>query len=86
MKIYVGNLSYSVDDATLRALFEAYGPVQSATVVADRESGRSKGYGFVEMEDAEAEKAIEALNGSSHGGRTIRVNSAKPRAGGSPRA
>jgi len=79
MKLYVGNLSYGVNDAALRALFEAHGAVESATVVADRESGRSKGFGFVEMSDADAQKAIQALNGSQHDGRTIRVNEARPK-------
>lgn len=79
MKLYVGNLSYGVNDSSLRALFEPHGAVESATVVADRESGRSKGFGFVEMSDADAQKAIQALNGSQHDGRTIRVNEARPK-------
>lgn len=80
MKLYVGNLSYSVSDASLRALFEASGAVESATVVMDRQTGRSKGFGFVEMSDADAQQAIQALNGSQHDGRTIRVNEARPKA------
>lgn len=79
MKIYVGNISYSTNDDSLRALFEPYGAVQSAKVVTDRDSGRSKGFGFVEMADADAQKAIEALNGTQQGGRTIHVNEARPR-------
>jgi RNA recognition motif-containing protein len=79
MKLYVGNLSYAVNDSSLRALFEAYGAVQSATVVADRDSGRSKGFGFVEMADEDAKKAMQALNGQQHEGRTIRVNEARPK-------
>ena len=79
MKLYVGNLSYGVNDGSLRALFEAYGAVQSATVVVDRDSGRSKGFGFVEMGDEDAKKAMQALNGSQHDGRTIRVNEARPK-------
>lgn len=79
MKLYVGNLPYSVDDTALRALFEPHGAVQSATIVMDRESGRSKGFGFVEMSDADAQGAIQALNGSQQNGRTIRVNEARPR-------
>ena len=79
MKLYVGNLSYGVNDSSLRTLFEPHGAVESATVVADRESGRSKGFGFVEMSDADAQKAIQALNGSQHDGRTIRVNEARPK-------
>jgi RNA recognition motif-containing protein len=82
MKLYVGNLSYSVNDSSLRAVFEAYGTVESATVVADRDSGRSKGFGFVEMNDADAQKAMQALNGSQHDGRTIRVNEARPKSEG----
>src|SRR3974377_2407454 len=74
MKLYVGNLSYGVNDAALRALFEPHGAVESATVVADRESGRSKGFGFVEMSDADAQKAIQALNGSPHQRRTTHGN------------
>lgn len=79
MKLYVGNLSYSVNDSSLRALFEGYGTVESATVVVDRDSGRSKGFGFVEMNDSDAQKAMQALNGSQHDGRTIRVNEARPK-------
>jgi cold-inducible RNA-binding protein len=79
MKLYVGNLSYAVNDSSLRGLFEAYGTVQSATVVVDRDSGRSKGFGFVEMGDEDAKKAMQALNGSQHEGRTIRVNEARPK-------
>lgn len=82
MKLYVGNLSYSVNDSSLRGLFEAYGSVESATVVVDRDSGRSKGFGFVEMSDADAQKAIQTLNGSQHDGRTIRVNEARPKTEG----
>ncbi len=85
MKLYVGNLSYSVNDATLRTLFEAHGKVESATVVVDRDSGRSKGFGFVEMSDADAQKAMQALNGSQHDGRTIRVNEARPKTDRPPR-
>jgi cold-inducible RNA-binding protein len=79
MKLYVGNLSYAVNDTSLRGLFEAHGAVQSATVVVDRDSGRSKGFGFVEMADEDAKKAMQALNGSQHEGRTIRVNEARPK-------
>jgi RNA recognition motif-containing protein len=79
MKLYVGNLSYAVNDTSLRGLFEAHGAVQSATVVVDRDSGRSKGFGFVEMADEDAKKAMQALNGQQHEGRTIRVNEARPK-------
>lgn len=81
MNIYVGNLSYDSDDSSLRAAFEAFGSVTSASVINDRETGRSKGFGFVEMADeAEAKAAIEALNGTDLDGRTVRVNEARPRA------
>ena len=85
MKLYVGNLSYSVDDSTLRALFEPFGTVESARVISDRYSGQSKGFGFVEMADGDGQKAMGALNGRDHDGRSLRVNEAKPqeaRAGG----
>jgi cold-inducible RNA-binding protein len=78
MKLYVGNLSYSVNDSTLRELFSEFGAVESARVISDRDSGRSKGFGFVEMADADAQKAMSALNGREHDGRALRVNEAKP--------
>lgn len=79
-KLYVGNLSYDVSSSDLEALLAAHGTVVSAEVISDRATGRSKGFGFVEMEsDAEAESAIEALNGQQNGGRTLTVNEAKPR-------
>ena len=77
MKLYVGNLPYAVDAGRLRELFGAFGVPISATVVLDRASGRSKGYGFVEMSDEEAGKAIAALNRSELDGRTIWVNEAR---------
>ncbi len=77
MKLYVGNLPYSVTDEALRALFSQHGTVSSARVVLDRESERSKGFGFVEMEDADAAKAIKALDQSQLEGRTIHVNEAR---------
>lgn len=80
-KLYVGNLPYSTDDAALESQFSAYGAVDSARVITDRETGRSKGFGFVEMaSDEEAEKAIEALNGQDMGGRNLTVSEAKPQA------
>ncbi|MGB5622385.1 MAG: RNA-binding protein [Gammaproteobacteria bacterium] len=80
MNIYVGNLPYSTTDADLQALFQEFGSVQSAKVIIDRETQRSKGFGFVEMASSdEANKAIEALNGNEMGGRQIRVNEARPR-------
>ena len=78
MKLYVGNLSYSVNDNTLRSLFEPYGTVESARVISDRDSGTSKGFGFVEMSNADAQKAMGALNGRDHEGRALKVNEAKP--------
>jgi RNA recognition motif-containing protein len=79
-KIYVGNLSYDVTDATLQTMFAPHGNVQSAQVIIDRETGRSKGFGFVEMgTDDEAKAAIAALNGQDNGGRALTVNEAKPR-------
>jgi RNA recognition motif-containing protein len=78
MKLYVGNLSYSQNDSTLRALFEAYGNVESARVIQDRDSGTSKGFGFVEMTDSDAQKAMGALNGREQDGRALKVNEAKP--------
>ena len=77
MKLYVGNLPYAVDSGRLRELFGPYGVPLSATVVVDRATGRSKGYGFVEMADEEARKAIETLNRSELDGRTIWVNEAR---------
>ena len=79
-KLYVGNLSYDVDDAELNQMFSQHGTVGSASVIMDRSSGRSKGFGFVEMSsDSEAQSAIAALNGREHGGRALTVNEAKPR-------
>ena len=79
-KLYVGNLAYSVSDSDLQAMFEAHGTVQSAQVIMDRDTGRSKGFGFVEMgSDQEAQAAIAALSGKQVGGRNLTVNEAKPR-------
>jgi RNA recognition motif-containing protein len=79
-KIYVGNLSYEVDSSELQQLFGQHGTVTSAEVVADKMTGRSRGFGFVEMgSDEEAQAAIAALNGQEHGGRALTVNEAKPR-------
>jgi RNA recognition motif-containing protein len=79
-KIYVGNLPYSIDDQSLRHNFSAHGGVTSAKVMTDRDTGRSKGFGFVEMSSAaEAEAAIAALNGMSVGGRSIVVNLSRPK-------
>lgn len=78
MKLYVGNLSYSTNDSTLRSLFEPYGSIESARVISDRDTGNSKGFGFVEMSDADAQKAMGALNGREVEGRALKVNEAKP--------
>jgi len=82
-KLYVGNLGYEVTDNDLVKLFEAHGSVQSAQVVMDRAAGKSKGFGFVEMQtEQEAQAAIAALNGQESGGRRLTVNEAKPRTEG----
>jgi RNA recognition motif-containing protein len=79
-KLYVGNLGYGVTDSDLQKMFEAHGSVQSAQVVMDRDTGRSKGFGFVEMgSDQEAQAAIAALNGQDSGGRPLTVNEARPK-------
>jgi RNA recognition motif-containing protein len=81
MNIFIGNLSYNVTEGDLRQAFEAFGQVASATVIKDKLSGRSKGFGFVEMpEQAEAQSAIEVLNGKALKGRTITVNEARAHA------
>ncbi|MBE0492524.1 MAG: RNA-binding protein [Sulfurospirillum sp.] len=80
MNIYVGNVSYGTNDEKLVELFSTFGEVASARVISDRDTGRSKGFGFVEMpNDSEATKAIEALNEKEVDGRTLRVNEARPR-------
>lgn len=82
-KIYVGNMSYGISSGDLEQLFVPYGSVRSAQVIMDRDTGRSKGFGFVEMEnDHEARAAIEALNGRQIGGRSLTVNEARPQQGG----
>ena len=79
-KLYVGNLTYEVTDSQLEQMFAAHGAVQSAQVIMDRDTGRSKGFGFVEMgNDQEAQAAIQALNGKQIDGRSLTVNEAKPR-------
>ena len=82
-KIYVGNLAYGVSSSDLQQLFEEFGTVQSAQVIMDRDTGRSKGFGFVEMgSDQEAQAAIAALSGKDMNGRALTVNEAKPREAG----
>jgi len=79
MNIYVGNLPFSAGDQELSDLFSQFGAVQSARVIMDRETGRARGFGFVEMADEDARKAIEALDGSDMGGRPLRINEAQER-------
>jgi RNA recognition motif-containing protein len=83
--IYVGNLPWSASEEQVQDLFAEHGKVLSVKLVSDRETGRARGFGFVEMEDAEADAAIEALDNFSLGGRTLRVNEAKPRTPRAPR-
>jgi cold-inducible RNA-binding protein len=78
--LYVGNLPHSTTEAELRNLFQAHGEVEKVSIVTDRETGRARGFGFVEMTNAgEAEKAIAALNGTDLGGRALKINEAKPK-------
>ena len=78
--LYVGNLPHSTTESELRNAFEAHGPVEKVSIVTDRDTGRSRGFAFVEMTNAsEADKAIAALNGSDFGGRTLTINEAKPK-------
>ena len=82
-KLYVGNLSYGINDSALQEMFAPHGNVRSAKVITDRDTGRSKGFGFVEMgSDQEAQAAIAALNGKSVEGRNLTVNEARPKEGG----
>jgi RNA recognition motif-containing protein len=80
-KIYIGNLPFSATEAEVRALFEAHGEVRSVNLINDRETGRPRGFGFVEMDEEAAKAAIAALDGSEMGGRNLRVNEARPREG-----
>jgi cold-inducible RNA-binding protein len=86
MNIYVGNLPYSFDNTQLTELFEPFGEVQSAQVISDRDTGRSRGFGFVEMSDEDGRRAIEELADSDIGGRRLTVNEARPRSGGGGRS
>ena len=82
-KLYVGNLPYTISDSALQAMFEPHGSVRSAQVIMDRDTGRSKGFGFVEMDnDSEAQAANTALNGQQIEGRTLTVNEARPKTEG----
>ena len=79
-KLYVGNLSYGATESTIRSLFENHGAVDTVNLITDRDTGRSKGFGFVEMSnDAEAQRAISALNGKEIDGRALTVNEARPK-------
>jgi len=85
-KLYVGNLGYGVTDSDLTKMFEGHGTVESAQIIMDRDAGRSKGFGFVEMKtDQEAQAAIAALNGKDSDGRALTVNEARPKAEGGRR-
>ncbi len=78
--LYVGNLAHSTTEPELRSVFEAHGAVEKVSIVTDRETGRARGFAFVEMTDAgEADKAVAALNGTELGGRTLKINEAKPK-------
>lgn len=78
--IFVGNLSFSATEDAVRGLFESYGAVERVSIITDRETGRSRGFAFVEMpNDAEGDRAIQALNGSDYGGRRLNVNEARPK-------
>lgn len=79
-KLYVGNFAFSMTEAELRSLFEPFGKIESVTLATDRDTGRARGFGFVEMaDDGEAEKAIVGLNGKDAGGRALNVNEARPK-------
>jgi RNA recognition motif-containing protein len=85
MNIYVGNLSFNTSSQDLEDLFGQYGTVESAAIINDRETGRSRGFGFVEMENAAGAKAIEELDGKDFGGRNLKINEARPRESRGPR-
>mgnify|MGYP001234947509 FL=1 len=84
-KIYVGNLPFSANEAEVRDLFAQHGTVESVSLITDRETGRPRGFGFVEMSRADAARAIQNLNGKELGGRPLRVNEAQERSGGGAR-
>jgi RNA recognition motif-containing protein len=87
MRLYVGNLPYHTTEDDLRSMFGEHGAVTSVAIINDRESGRSKGFGFVEMaDDAQAQQAIEALDDTELGGRRLKINEARPRTDGPPRS
>lgn len=80
MRIYVGNLAYGTDEQRMESIFAAFGPVKNCSIMRDRETGQSRGFGFVEMDDDAAQAAISALNGTQVDGRTLTVNEARPQA------
>ncbi len=83
-RLYVGNLPFSATDESVRALFSKHGTVEKVSLITDRETGRPRGFGFVEMSSADAARAIQALNGADFGGRPLRVNEAQDRPRGAP--
>ena len=85
-RLYVGNLPFSATDESVRALFSKHGTVEKVSLITDRDTGRPRGFGFVEMSSADAARAIQALNGVDFGGRPLKVNEAqeRPRGGGGP--
>lgn len=84
-RIYVGNLPFKTTEDEVRQMFEAFGPVQSVNLISDRETGQPRGFGFVEMDDHAADSAVDALNETPMGGRTLKVNEARPRQDRGPR-
>ena len=78
-KIYVGNLPFTADEAAVRDLFSTHGTVESVALITDRDTGQPRGFGFVEMSNSDAARAIQSLNGHSMGGRTLKVNEAQPK-------
>ncbi len=83
-RLYVGNLPFSATDESVRALFSKHGTVEKVSLITDRDTGRPRGFGFVEMSSADAERAIQALNGTDFGGRPLKVNEAQERPRGGP--
>jgi RNA recognition motif-containing protein len=83
-RLYVGNLPFSATDESVRALFSKHGTVEKVSLITDRDTGRPRGFGFVEMSSADAARAIEALNGTDFGGRPLKVNEAQERPRGAP--
>ena len=82
MRIYVGNLPFSADEAQVRTMFEQHGTVESVALINDRETGRPRGFGFVEMSNSDASRAMQALNGKDFDGRALKVNEAQEKSGG----